>query len=362
MENNQNQLYEILFKDTPTFTINRKNGSVKILKENFMPFDIFLEESDDIDIRVNNIAVFDHWCAKRVLSLDRKYAKEIYNFYGFKQSDLDSDKAKIAIQTRCLSLNDCFWLKKVGEAISWAEVNLFQNSLKGSVFEVALLGKSLTLHNEELSIPDLSTKGVAPKAWRREESGFKLLKGDMNDSVTREVEASEILQKIGLPCVAYKKDVFHGQNVASCSIFTSESINLIAMDDFMIWAKNCDYNATWLFNKDYVRMNLADYIVGNNDRHGENWGVLYTDVSNGFKILSLCPLMDFDHAFLGTDLTICQPERLMPWFQGKNITQEDYCLEIIKKHPKLISFDVDLSEFKYGDFAKTRLEKLKSKL
>lgn len=45
-----------------------------------MPYNLYLEEDlgDDIDIRIQNLDNFYHWCASRMLTLDRKYAKEIY--------------------------------------------------------------------------------------------------------------------------------------------------------------------------------------------------------------------------------------------------------------------------------------------
>ncbi len=43
----------------------------------FLPYDLYLEEEEDIDTLVNNIINFHCWCAARVLTLDRKYAKEI---------------------------------------------------------------------------------------------------------------------------------------------------------------------------------------------------------------------------------------------------------------------------------------------
>ena len=41
-------------------------------------------------------------------------------------------------------------------------------------------------------------------------------------------------------------------------------------------------------------MHVVDYILGNNDRHVENWGLF---LHNNGKMGSLHPLMDFDHAF-----------------------------------------------------------------
>lgn len=60
------------------------NGKSEILLEKFMPYDLWLDTDDenDIDILMNNVNNFYHWCASRVLSLDRKYAKEIMNSIG----------------------------------------------------------------------------------------------------------------------------------------------------------------------------------------------------------------------------------------------------------------------------------------
>ena len=45
---------------------------------------IYLEdtaENDDLDIRMDNLTNFYYWCATRVLTLDRVYAKEIFKQY-----------------------------------------------------------------------------------------------------------------------------------------------------------------------------------------------------------------------------------------------------------------------------------------
>ena len=57
-------------------------GECKIYFENFMPYDLVLEESDDFDDRINNVTNFYYWCASRMLTLDRTYAKEILNSIG----------------------------------------------------------------------------------------------------------------------------------------------------------------------------------------------------------------------------------------------------------------------------------------
>ncbi len=346
----QNEKYQILFKNKPVFSIVYGSGEVEIYNTEFMPADIYLEESDDFDDRLNNIVNFNCWCSERILNLDRKYAHEILNHFGFSQNLSDKEKAKIAIQTRCLSLNDCYWLRKDTESVSFEEVNLFDNSLKDAVFEIALFGSSPTVTNQ-LPIPDLVTDGTAPKAWVRREDGFYLYKGDVNDSVVRETEASQMLRLLGLEVVEYKKESFNGQPVSASKCFTNKDINFVRAQYFNEKYDIQEY--IFKFKEQFDRMNLADYIVGNTDEHPRNWGFLYDET---MKIVSMNPPMDYDHALLGSGNSICLPYRLLG---NPNVLQVDEAVSIIKNRPNIINFDVNLSEFKYGEFVKERLNYLK---
>lgn len=72
-------VYQIMHMEKTVAEISA-TGAAKIMNEQFMPYDLYFdgEEAEfDIDTRMNNLNNFYHWCASRVLSLDRKYAKEI---------------------------------------------------------------------------------------------------------------------------------------------------------------------------------------------------------------------------------------------------------------------------------------------
>ena len=43
-------------------------------------------DDDDISVRINNLSNFYYWCASRVLTLDRVYAKEVLNAIGATQA------------------------------------------------------------------------------------------------------------------------------------------------------------------------------------------------------------------------------------------------------------------------------------
>lgn len=104
-------VYEIMHKDRKVAQIDT-TGHCKIYFKSFMPYNLYLEEENDIDSLVNNITNFHYWCATKLLTLDRKYAKEILNSIGMSQAITDRDRAKIALSYRCASLTDIFWVKK----------------------------------------------------------------------------------------------------------------------------------------------------------------------------------------------------------------------------------------------------------
>lgn len=82
-------------------------AGLKAGHEEKMPYSLYLEpDADDIDTRIQNLDNFYHWCASRVLTLDREYAKEILNSIGAMQASTDKDRAKIALSYHCLSLTD----------------------------------------------------------------------------------------------------------------------------------------------------------------------------------------------------------------------------------------------------------------
>ena len=75
----EKNIYEIMHMDRRVAKIN-DSGQCKIYYKSFMPYNLYLEEAEDIDTLVNNITNFNYWCATRILTLDRKYAKEILLF------------------------------------------------------------------------------------------------------------------------------------------------------------------------------------------------------------------------------------------------------------------------------------------
>ena len=88
----------ILMHDEREVARIEKNGKVLVFAPEWMPYDLYLEEgADDIDTLVQNRENFNHWCATRLIPIDRKYIKEILNSIGATQRMTDRDRAEVAL-------------------------------------------------------------------------------------------------------------------------------------------------------------------------------------------------------------------------------------------------------------------------
>ncbi len=428
----QNITYEIMHMEKNVAWIST-TGAAEILCENFMPYDLYLEpgETDDIDVRMNNLANFYHWCASRMLTLDRQYAKAIFNSIGVSQATTDQDRARITLSYHCVSLTDVYWVREQGENITFAEVNLYDHSLNDAVVAISLKGRQMTVTNQELA-QDISTGGCFPKAWIREQTdansfgingfdinsfdiaasqtrklqsmdselqkerenagqsinglmgeagvlsecienaqntssrlGFCLLKDGGETAVRRELLASKICRCFAIPQVLYEPYIFDDRTVTKSAIFTSKEYSIVTKMAFDIYAANHDLDTLQVCRSldpvGYYGMNILDYLVGNTDRHAENWGFLIDNRTN--KYVSLHPLMDFNQSFLSYDtldgancLTVL-PERM---------TQREAAIDAVQHIGLQQLQEVDLAWF--GDMKveaqmfRRRLEELKKQI
>ena len=328
-------MYTIMHKNRKVAAI-RNDGSCTIYAKSFMPYNLYLEkcEVSDIDTKLNNLENFYFWCASRVLSLDRKYAKEILNTIGATQSVTDRDRAMISLTYRCLTLTDVYWVKKRNEKVTFEDVNLYNHSLSDAFVDVSLRGKSLTVHNQQLLrdndvAGDLSTSGVAPKAWIRKEDGFYLYKDGNIDEVESELMASQIIRCFDVDQIQYEADSYAGEVVSSSSLITSPDRSIVAAEFVEIYAQNHNKSLQDFILKldpyGYYMMNILDYLIGNNDRHWGNWGILVDNQTN--KPIKLYPLMDFNRAF--HDYDTLDGSKCLPSYS--KLSQKEAALEAVKK-------------------------------
>lgn len=327
------KFFDIMHKDRKVARIY-EDGRCTIYYPSFMPYNLYFEKSNDFDSRVNNLNNFYYWCASRVLTLDRKYAKEILRVIGANQAVTDKDRAMIAVSYHGLTLTDVFWIRRAKEQITFEELNLYNHSLSDAFADVSLRGKDITLQNAELFITqeaagDIGTVGVAPKAWVRKNGDFYLLKDGDERDVDAELLASKIVGCFKVDYVPYEEEFFDGLKVSKCKIITSEQTSIVSFEFIDVYCVNRDINKfEYVLKKDsysYYMMNIIDYLIGNTDRHWGNWGFFVDNSTN--KLQGLYSLMDFNKSFLSYD-TIdgakCQTT-------DKKITQREAAIEAVKK-------------------------------
>ena len=336
---NQNALskgwkrYYVMHKNRRVASV-REDGTCTIYFKSFLPFNLWIEEGDDMNVRLNNLNNFYYWCASRVLTLDRKYAKEILNAIGAKQATTDRDRALIAISYHALSLTDVYWIAINNDKTTFEDISLYRNSLSNSFADVSLCGKQITAQNEELitnqdAAGDIATNGVAPKAWIREKGEFYLIKDGEERDVDAELLASRIVDCFNIDHVTYTEDRFDNRKVSKSKIITNENRSIVSMEYVDIYCANHNIDTDeFVLSKDdysYYMMNIIDYLIGNSDRHWGNWGFWVDNKNN--KLLKLHPLMDFNKAFTNYSSIEggkCQTQRC-------KISQKDAALEAVKK-------------------------------
>lgn len=298
------KIYEIMHGEQKVAQVDTQ-GRGKIYNKKFMPYHLYLEDTEentDIDTLVNNITNFYYWCATRILTLDRQYAKAILNSIGASQAVNDKDRAQIALSYHCLSLTDIYWVKTQEESISYKEINLYENHLDNAFVDISLRGKQMTVENSSLA-QDLSTNGCFPKAWVHKENGFCLLKDGGTEVVENEVLASKICQCFSCHQVIYQEDFFEGEKVSVSEIMTNMDYSIVSREAFEVYAQNEEIDALEYILKldsySYYMMNILDYLIGNTDRHWGNWGFLVDNKTN--QPICLHALMDFNQAFHSYD-------------------------------------------------------------
>ena len=338
------QEYEIMHGDQRVAAIGR-NGMCLIYREELLPYNLYLEPvaEEDIDGRIQNLDNFYHWCASRILTLDREYAKEILNSIGAAQSVTDRDRAEIALSYHCLSLMDIFWTKEKGEQQSFLQLNLFENHLETAFIDVSLRGRQMTIQNRHLIADDLSTHGCYPKAWIRKQDGFRLMKDGGAEPVERELLASKIARCFRVRQVEYEEDFYDGQKVSVSRIITSLNRSIVPMEYFEVYAANHDIDTReYILQLDgytYHMMNLIDYLIGNTDRHWGNWGLFIDNADN--RPVCLYDLMDFNKAFQAYD----RLEGANCLTVSVKMTQKDAAIEAVKAVGLNQSKEVDMSWF-----------------
>ncbi len=337
----------LFLKDCPILNI-QDNGICEVLDFDRLPFALRKENILFVD--------FMEWAASRTLSIDRSYAKEILNSVRLPQSN----RYAVCKACRGLSLEDSYWIKEETDDKTWEEVNLFRNSLSLFITEISLSGRNVRYKaegkiKESIHTPELTTLGTSAKGWIRGDGMLYLHKVGKY-----EIPADEILTALHIPHIGYSvsgDEILEsylseerrqwlrgvGEEIVNAEIFTSEDQALVTFEEFKIFCEayglNAYEEAVKIDRPFYLKMQIADYILNNSDRHEQNWG-FFMDNESG-KLTGYCPLFDHDHAFADNREVMSQTtEEYIPLYQAALEAQKELKLDLSgldkMKRPKLL--------------------------
>ena len=229
------------------------------------------------------------------------------------RDDLDLLLAKLDISTPTelldkafgLSLSDQYWVKPYESKIEYKDINFFDHDFEDSEFTNATFSNNIDSSTKiSLFSPNNTTDGRLKKTWIIENCKRYLLKGGYRNEVMQpfnEVLATMICSRLGFNHVPYTIDVVKGKVVSKCECFIDKNTELVTA--YQILHNNCDKdNAYQTYIKlledkgidnaryDLENMFILDYIMLNEDRHLNNFGII-RDVEN-LKWLGVAPIFD----------------------------------------------------------------------
>ncbi len=318
---------QLLLKDTPIMEIS-EDGGCEVLAPALLPYGLRWERVTFADVM--------EWAAGRTIPMGRSFAKEILGALRLSQVN----RFAVCKACRGLSLTDSYWLRQEGDTKTWDEVSLFRNPFMLYVAEVSMSGRILSEYARRMQLkemqesirqriprihtPEVTTQGASAKAWIHGGDGLFLHKVGKY-----EIPAHQILTALHFPHISYCRSGENeisaylaperrqwldsiGEAVVKSRIFTSEDTAYVTFEEFRIYcdAQGLDpwREAMKLDREAYLRMQVADYILNNPDRHGQNWGFLMNNATG--RLEGFCSLFDHDRAFSGDGRVLSQTTEL----------------------------------------------------
>lgn len=213
------------------------------------------------------------------------------------RDDLDLLLAKLNISTPTelldkafgLSLSDQYLVKPYDSKIEYQDINFFEHNFEDSDFTNATFSNNMSSTTKiSLISPNNTTDGRLKKTWIIENNKRYLLKGGYKNEVMQpfnEVFATMICKRMGFKHVPYTIDVIKDKIVSKCICFINQNTELVTAYQVLHNLQNKDTAYEYYIKiledqgissarEDIENMFILDYIMLNEDRHLNNFGII----------------------------------------------------------------------------------------
>ena len=263
----------------------------------------------------------NHWWAGRSIPASRMGVTEALEALG-----VSSTKQLI---TKCLglSLSDHYWFRPYGSSVAWEDVNFFDNAFSDDIGDV-LFGMNGKSDGFDFISPDNTSDGNLQKRWKIIDGKRCLIKSGSSpysQQPFNEVIATTIMNKLGIEHVPYTVTWIDDKPYSVCEDFVTKDTELIGAWRVLQLRPKANHENEYLhyvslckeLGVDIVpaldRMIVLDYIIANEDRHFNNFGLLRD--ANTLEWISAAPIFDSGTSlwynksasrFISSDI-ICKP-------------------------------------------------------
>lgn len=300
---------------------------------------------EHLPVGVTNRKELNDWWTDRSIPASRSGIRE-----ALETLDIESTKMLLV---RCygLSLSDQYWICPEGANLTWDEINFFENAFSDDVGDV-LFGRKKKENAFNFSSPDNTSDGNLKKRWKIIDGKRCLVKGGSNpfrQQPFNEVIATEIMKRLGIPHIPYTVMWNQGAPYSVCEDFVTGDTELIPAWRIMQIQKQANdisryqhfINCCEVLKIPGIipyldRMIVLDYIIANEDRHLNNFGVIRN--AETLEWIGMAPIYDSGSS-LGYDKLANQIRA------GKDII----CKPFKKHHEEQLKL---VSSFQWLDFEK----------
>ncbi|MBO4667543.1 MAG: HipA domain-containing protein [Bacilli bacterium] len=288
------------------------------------------------------------WWNERSIPLSRSGIQDVFDKLNIANSQ------PLLLKCFGLSLSDQYWIKPKSQDMSWEVVNFFNNEFSEDVGEL-LLGGRLKKKDLDLSSPDNTSIGNLKKRWKIIDGKRILIKGGSNpfrQEPYNEVVASKVADVLGIPHISYSLKEIEGYPYSICEDFIKEDEDLVPayLINKTLKKNNNDSNYTHLlkcsktlcikeFKAFLDRLIVFDFIIANEDRHFNNFGVIRN--SKTLEFIGFAPIYDSGSSFGYNKIS----EDIKPF---KDIESKPFKSNIIDQLKLVSSFDwLDIKKLEY---------------
>ena len=244
-------------------------------------------------------AALNEWWADRSIPASRSGVRE-----ALETLEITSTKM-LLVCCYGLSLSDQYWICPEGSGLTWETINFFDNDFSDDIGDV-LFGADKKADALDFSSPDNTSDGNLKKRWKIIGGKRCLVKGGSNpfrQQPFNEVIAAEIMERLSIPHVPYEVTWNKGAPYSVCEDFVTRDTELIPAWRILKTQKKSNSVSVYqhfvnccegLGIRDAVpfldRMIVLDYIIANEDRHFNNFGMLRE--AETLKWIGFAPIYD----------------------------------------------------------------------